>query len=175
MEDQQAAPPIFESIDEYQAIMESVETLAARRQNANTLYIGINTAFLTALGVFLYSHLNLLHWASAVVASLITVALLPLNLIWLATLRYYRYYARIRHQYLREIEQEFRERAVKRGNQRKIGMYLRFEETGRRQGNSLLETRLATYFLLLYPVLSLIVIGISYLVQAHIIPPLSFP
>ena len=98
-----------------------------------------------------------------------------MNLIWLATLRYYRYYARIRHQYLREIEQEFRDRALQSGSQRKIGIYLRFEETGRRQGNSLLETRLATYFLLLYPVLSLILIGLSYLAQAQIIPPLSLP
>jgi hypothetical protein len=51
-------PSVFERMGEYQAILEHHAQLSTRRQHTNDMYIGINTVFLTALGVLLVqSHL----------------------------------------------------------------------------------------------------------------------
>lgn len=166
-------PSIFERMGEYQAILEHHAQLSTRRQHTNDVYIGLNTVFLTALGVLLLqSHLDT-WWVFAVVSTM-TIIILPINITWrTALLRYGRSLA-YRYDYLREIEQEFRTRRGSVANQPEIGLFLRFKDAGLHQkGNTQLEMQLATYFIFLYPLISLVVGILVYLIEAHIIPPLN--
>jgi hypothetical protein len=166
-------PATFERIEEYKAILENLAGLSLRRQTTNNVYVGLNTVFLTALGVFTSTHLNLMMWSTAVVVMVITVAILPLNFIWRITLTRYERSAIIRYDYLREIEEEFRARDGT-ANNRDIGLYLRLKKLGlARFGNTQLERILATYFLAFYPAISLILVALTWLVQNHVLAPLT--
>jgi hypothetical protein len=164
---------IFERIEEYKAILEHHAQLSARRQHTNDVYVGLNIVFLTALGVLLLqSHLN--TWWIFVVVSAVTVIISPLNATWRVALLRYGKSLSFRADYLREIEKEFRIRRGNMPNQPEIGLFLRFKETGlHRKGDTRLEIQLATYFICLYPVISLVVGALVYLVEAHLIPPLT--
>ena len=166
-------PSIFDRMGVYQAILEHHAQLSTRRQHTNDVYIGLNTIFLTALGVvLLQSHLDT-WWVFAVVSAM-TIIILPINITWrVALLRYGRSIA-FRHDYLREIEQEFRTRRGSVAHQPEIGLFLRFKDAGLHQkGNTQLEMQLATYFIFLYPFISLVVGILVYLITGHVISPLS--
>lgn len=167
--------PIFERLEEYQAILEHAAQLSARRQHINDVYVSLNTIFLTALGLLLLqSHLD--TWWVFVVVSAVTVIILPINQAWRAALRHYGDRLSIGYAYLREIEQEFRTRRGNGADQPAMGLFLRLQETelpSRRESNTPFEVQLATYFLCLYPVLSLVVGILVSLVEAHLLPPLS--
>jgi len=166
-------PKIFERMEEYQAILEHHAQLSARRQHTNDVYIGLNTVFLTAIGLLLLqSHLD--TWWIFAVVSAITIIVLPINVTWrLALLRYGKTIA-ARYDYLREIEQEFRTRRGNIAHQPQIGFFSRFKENGLQgKGNTELEIRLVTYFICLYPALSLVVGILVYLVETGLIPPLK--
>jgi len=164
---------VFERIAEYQAVLEHHAQLSTRRQHTSDIYIGLNTFFLTAMGwLLLQSHLDT-WWAFAMVSAL-TVVILPINVTWRAALIRYAKSLSRRYDYLREIEQEFRERRGTTANQPEIGLFLRLKETGLyREGNSQLEIRLATYFICLYPIVSVVVGILVYLIEQHFIQPLN--
>ena len=167
-------PSIFERMGEYQTILEHHAQLSTRRQHTSDIYVGLNTIFLTAMGLLLLqSHLTT-WWVFAMVSA-ITVMILPINVTWRAALIRYAKSLSHRYDYLREIEQEFRNRRGTTANQPEIGLFLRLKETGLYQdgGNSQLEIRLATYFIFLYPFISLVVGILVYLIEAHLIPPLN--
>jgi len=165
----------FERIEEYQAILENHAQLSARRQHINDVYVGLNTIFLTALGILLLqSHLD--TWWILAVVSTVTLIIMPINVTWRAALLNYGDRLSSRYDYLREIEQEFRTRRGKVADQPEIGLFLRLKETGqhhRKKSNTRLEVQLAIYFICLYPVISLVVGILVYLVEAHLIPPLN--
>jgi hypothetical protein len=163
----------FERIEEYKTVLDQHAQLSARRQHTNDVFVGLNTIFLTALGfLLLQSHLD--TWWIFVVVSAITLIITPLNAIWRIALHRYGYSLAFRYDYLREIEQEFRTRRGSVGNEPEIGLFSRIKETGlHRKGNTQLEMQLATYFICLYPVISLVVGILVYLVRAHLIPPLN--
>jgi hypothetical protein len=147
-------PDIFERVEEYRAILEHQAQLSARRQHANDVYIGLNTIFLTALGVLLLqSHLNT-WWVFAVVCAM-TIIVLPINFTWRAALLRYETTLAEHFDYLREIEQEFRTRRGNVANQPEIGLILKRKDT-HQKSNTQLEKQLATYFICLYPVISLV-------------------
>jgi hypothetical protein len=165
--------PMFERPEEYKAILEHDAQLGARRQYTNGVYVGLNTVFLTALGVLLLqSHLDT-RWVVVVVGA-ITVIVLPINITWRVGLRRYERSLSFRYDYLREIEQEFRTRQGKGTHQSEIGLFSRIKEAGlNRPGNIQLEKQLATYFISLYPGI-LLVVGLAvYLIEVHLIPPLN--
>jgi hypothetical protein len=165
----------FERIEEYQAILENHAQLSARRQHVNDVYVSLNTIFLTALGILLLqSHLD--SWWIFVVVSTVTFIIMPINIAWRAALRRYGNRLAVRYDYLREIEQEFRTRRGKVANQPEVGLFLRLKETGLHQSkksNTHIEMQLALYFIYLYPIISLVVGVLVYLVEAHLIPPLN--
>src|SRR5437763_7395370 len=83
-----AEPGTFERMGEYQAVLENHAQLSARRQHVNDVYVGLNTVFLTALGILLLqSHLD--TWWVFVVVSAVTLIIMPINLAWRAALRRY--------------------------------------------------------------------------------------
>jgi hypothetical protein len=168
-------PNTFERIEEYRAILENHAQLSARRQHVNDLYVGLNTIFLTALGILLLqSHLD--TWWIFAVISTVTLIIMPINITWRAALLRYADRLSVRYEYLREVEQEFRTRRGKVADQPEVGLFLRLKETGlhhHKKSNTQLEVQLAVYFICLYPVISLMVGILVYLVEAHLIPPLN--
>lgn len=169
---EEANQHILERMEEYKVVLETQAQISARRQHMNDVYIGLNTVFLTALGLLLVqSHLD--TWWVFVVVCAVTLAIMPLNLTWRAALSRYRNILSFRFDYLRESEQEFR---VWKGKVTgpSAGLHLREKELGLHlKGNTQLEIRLATYFICLYPVLALVVGILIYLIQVHLIPPLK--
>lgn len=162
----------FERMDEYKAMLDNLAGLNQRRQSTNNLYVGLNTVFLTAIGVFISTHLDFMNWATAIAVTFITIAILPMNLIWRITLTRYARSAVIRYDYLKEIEEEFRARSEYDKN-RDIGLYIRLDRLGvPRPGAVQLERILATYFLCFYPTISLLLVALTWLTQNHIVAQL---
>lgn len=170
---EEANQHILERMEEYKAVLETQAQISARRQHMNDVYIGLNTVFLTALGLLLVqSHLD--TWWVFVVVSAVMIAIMPINLTWRAALNRYGNMLSFRFDYLREIEQEFRVWKGKITGPSAVGLHLREKELDLHQkNNTQLEIHLATYFVCLYPVLALIVGVLVYLIQVHLIPPLK--
>jgi hypothetical protein len=99
--------PTFERIEEYKAILDNQSGSSNRRQNTNNIYVGLNTIFLTALGIFISTHLDLKTSAIVISVAIMTVPILVLNAIWLKTLHRYTQFSQVSYDYLREIEPEF--------------------------------------------------------------------
>ncbi|HEY7356157.1 MAG TPA: hypothetical protein VH590_06805, partial [Ktedonobacterales bacterium] len=170
---EEANQHILERMEEYKAVLESQAQISARRQHMNDVYIGLNTVFLTALGLLLVqSHLD--TWWVFVVVCAIMLAILPINLTWRAALRRYGNSLSFRFDYVREIEQEFRVWKGKITDPSAVGLHLREKELDLQQkSNTQLEIRLATYFICLYPAIVVVVGVLVYLIQVHLIPPLK--
>jgi hypothetical protein len=169
---EEANQHVLERMEEYKAILENQAQISARRQHMNDVYIGLNTVFLTALGLLLVqSHLDT-WWVFAVVCA-ITLAIMPLNLTWRAALNRYGNLLSRRFDYLRGLEQEFGARRGKIIGPSAGGMFSREVGLGLHvKNNTQLEIRLATYFVCLYPAIAVMVGVLVYLIQAHLIPPL---
>lgn len=167
-------PPTFERIDEYKALLDNLAGASLSRQNMNNIFIGLNTVALTALGFFISGHFNLAMWSTAIAVAIVTLTVMPVNFIWIITLTRYGQRAKQNYEYLREIEREFRERRGSSSGRPEIGWFLRVESLGvSRYGHTQLERILARYFFFFYPVICLILVVLTWLVQNHIIPPLS--
>jgi hypothetical protein len=174
---------VFERIEEYKSVLENLVQLSLRRQNTNNVFVGLNTVFLSGLGLLLLSTRVASWWVVGATAAL-TLAILPLNLNWRAAIRRYKAGVNVRKEYLEEIETEFTERRGGGGssggmgggsagqpNQPLLGLFLRIRDTPlKTHGNSELEMRLATYFLVLYPLITLLVALLTGLVTLQIIP-----
>lgn len=143
---QSEKPPTFERIEEYKAVLEFIGRLSARRQNSNDVFVGINTVFLTGLGVFLATHP--LSWGTTVSVTIIAVAVTPVNFVWrMALMRYDGNIGR-RVKYLLGIEEEFRERRGDTRDKQPVGLFLQNKES-EIYSNTHLELALAMYFVLL--------------------------
>jgi hypothetical protein len=177
---------VFERIEEYKAVLENLVQLSLRRQNTNNVFVGLNTVFLSGLGLLLLSTHVASWWVVGATAAF-TLAILPLNLNWRRAIRRYKAGINVRKEYLEEIETEFSERRGGGGtgggawatgggpagqpSQPLLGLFLRIRDTPlKTHGNSELELRLATYFLALYPLITLLVALLTGLVTLQIIP-----
>jgi hypothetical protein len=180
-----APPAIFERIGEYQAVLASVDQLSLRRQNLTAVYMGLNALFLSALGIFISTHLNFTVWSTSVGVVIIAAAIAPLNWFWRRAIKLYDGFLTIRHDYLRSIEEEFRERRRQAGLGA-IGLFSGPEKeliAGRqgdaskavRMGNSWVDYVLARWFAFFYPVVAGLAILVTILVQNHVISPPTLP
>src|SRR5262249_55051965 len=97
---------VFERIGEYTAVLENLVQLSLRRQNTNNFFVGLNTVFLTGLGVLLFST-RLASWWVVGATAAITLAILPLNATWRTAIKRYKVGISVRKVYLQEIEEEF--------------------------------------------------------------------
>jgi hypothetical protein len=183
----------FERIGEYQAVLEDLGRLSARRQNLNDVFVAINSLFLTGLGVLLVMT-RLDSWWLAEAVGLMALAITPINVIWRTAILRYKSEVTTHVYYLSSIEREFRQRReatagrlsevrdpeVKSHKGRlpegeiQIGFYL-YNDTRRRLhgGKSRLESRLADYFVGLFPGIALLVAVLTYLITNGIIPPMN--
>ena len=87
--------PPFDGFDEYKAIVEHVDRMSSRRQTAHNFFIGLHTVFMAGLGALLVSG-GFSSWLTVGEVFGITLALLPLNLLWRSTLRRYQGGLRLR-------------------------------------------------------------------------------
>jgi hypothetical protein len=168
-----SVPPTFERIEEYKAVLDNLAAVSARRQSLNDVFVGINTVFLTALGVLLFAS-RLSSWGAVIAIGAICALITPINLTWIGALLRYRRGLRFQLQYLREIETEFRQRRGTIPGSPDIGFFLRLNEMRRpRSGNTRLEVLLAVYFLIVYPLIAGAVAALTYCVTNGYLAPLN--
>jgi len=167
------AAPTFERIEEYKAVLDNLAAVSARRQSLNDVFVGINTVFLTALGVLLFAS-RLTSWGAVIAIGAISAVITPINLTWIAALVRYRRGLRFQLQYLREIETEFRQRRGTISGSPDIGFFLRLDEVRRpRSGNTRLEVLLAAYFLCVFPLITGAIATLTYFVTIGYLSPLN--
>jgi hypothetical protein len=166
------APTTLDRMAEYQAILGNLAEVSARRQNANTVYVGLNTVFLTALGVFMATRFG--TWPGAIGAMIIGAVVTPINVFWRwALLRFDRHLI-VMYDYLRDIEREFRTWHAPTGDRKPVGVFLKFQEVGiPRINDAQIELHLSAYLIWLYPVAVGAILLLTFLSQTHHIPPLS--
>jgi hypothetical protein len=164
------------ALEEYKNIAEQTGGLSDRRQVTNDIYVALNTLFLTSFGYLLTtSHLK--TWVPAFVVAAITIVSWFINVTWRRLLEQYRQLIKVRVDYLKAIEQRFPEKSgdVARGMYlEEAKLYDAGHQTGRLFGFTRLEKRLNTVFLVLYPLLAVVITGLTYLVAQGIIPPVTF-
>jgi len=167
-------------IEEYRAVMENYAQLAMRRQNLNTLFVGLNAFFLTGIGfLLLESHFN--AWLLVCEVGAITVAIFPMNVLWLRALARYRFMIEVHSDYLKHMEQESkRELTDRSADNTSTGTYpgiISAMDARAKQshyGTSSLEWSLAFYFVLLYPLLTLLIAALTYMIVVlHLLKPIA--
>lgn len=161
----------FARMDEYRALLESVASVSTRRQSTHNLFVGLNVVFLSAIGFLLASSHFCTWWLVAAVGA-IAATVLPVNIIWRLSLSRYRDQLNLQFEYLREIELEFRDtRGIPPDATNGIGLYIRIHQNHRaNSGNTRLEMRLASYCILLFPLITVIAAVLTYLITNNYLP-----
>jgi hypothetical protein len=113
-------PATFERIEEYKVVVENTAQFASRRVTTNTVFVGFNTLFLAAIATFLSSTHFDSWWLIAKIA-VISLAITPVNMIWIRILKGYRIALEDRYEYIQTIEQEFQRRGQEPND--KIGVF----------------------------------------------------
>lgn len=170
MADAASSPSPFERIEEYKAVLDDTAQAANRRRTDNTLFVGLNTLFLTGLGLVASPQAG--SWGAVLTLTIVTLIALPVNVFWRTSLTYWMKSLSVREEYIRSIEQEFRTRSSLSAGELPIGLYLylRSKQVGRL--NALrLERRLALFFLLIYPLATLLVAVLTWTLRTPLLPP----
>ncbi len=162
--------PIAARIESYKIAVENLERFAARRQSANNVFVTLNSVFLTAIGVFISTHLSSLNsWSGTIALLVIALSITPLNALWLFALHRYVIGDKARYMYLVDLEDGFPEGVG-------IGLYNKLKGKGQRW-NFLpqAEQYVAVYFTMFYVLIALVAAVLALLVQNSVVPPLAFP
>jgi len=158
-----------ERVEEYKMLMQNLAEYGSRRLTINAVFVGFNTVFLAALGTVLASA-KFDSWRTAVAVGVVTLVIMPVNVLWRSTLAGYQQGLDLRYGYIKKLEAKFRDHwhdpdvgLVSLLNQPKPKERLPYRHTS-------LERRLAGYFLILYPVIAVIVAVLTYLIANKLIP-----
>jgi len=173
-------PPAVDRLDEYKIVLDDINRLSDRRQRSNDVFIALNGLFLTALGILLFASRLTTWWVPAALVVVSVVAVL-INVIWLRSLRLYRRVSRAELQYANGLESLLRQSGaepVSLGGQREEFGVLslvarRVYGKNANRGFSHLELLLASSLTLAYPILTLLVAALTYLITHGFLPPLS--
>jgi hypothetical protein len=158
----------FERIEEYKVVAENLAHYASHRLTTNAVFVGVNTLFLAAIGSLLYSARFDSWWLGAKVA-VISLAITPVNVIWIRMLTAYRSGLKDRYDYIKIIEQEFQRRRQEPNGKIGLWSYL-FPHKDIKHHHTSSEVALAWYFTILYPLILLVVAVMIYLVTNGYIP-----
>jgi hypothetical protein len=166
-------PSPFERIEEYKAVLDDTAHAAERRRTSTTLYVGLNSLFLTGIGLYAAPHFG--SWETVTSVAIVMIVALPVNIIWYAGLARWARNLTARMEYVRSIEQEFRARRGEVQGDPQIGLflYLHSKNVGR-LGTIRLEQRLALYFAFLYPIATVSLAIFAWVLQTPDLPPLPF-
>ena len=162
-------------MEEYRTVMENYAQLAMRRQNLNSLFVGLNAFFLTALG-FLLTNAHFDSWLLVWESGVITAVILPMNVTWLVALARYRFMIDVHSDYLKAIEREFEPVAVDRTAPNSYGIISAMDARAgnKHYGTTGLEKGLALFFVFLYPLITLAAAGLTYAVAVtHLLQPVA--
>lgn len=154
-------------MEEYRAILEDTARLGERRQRTNDVYLAINTALLSGIGLLVVST-RFTSWWTVTLLGFISLLTIPLNLTWRQLLGTYRRLLGARYEILVKLEH----RAEFTGK-----LYTTLAEKSRgvaagRMTTTVSEVRLALFILGLYPVLTAAAVAVTYLVAHGVIAPL---
>lgn len=166
--------------EEYKIVLDDINRLSDRRQRTNELFMALNGLLLTALGVLLFSSRLTTWWLSSIL-SVVSILAMFINGIWLRIIRAYLRVAHLEVEYACGIEnligQSGADKVQLPGGQADFGIlslvFGRLATRNRRLGYSNLEIRLASLLILVYPMLALIVAGLTYLIVNGYLPPFS--
>jgi|SRR5690348_12294703 len=169
-----------ERLKEYEIAVDSFLRRSERRERTNELFIALNSLFLTALGVLLLSS-NLTTWWVAGTLVLISIFTSVMNQIWRKLLGRYRVFLACLGDYLAGLERSFQKASKDTieigGEEWGFGMesYInaKMKIVRRGHGFTQLELGLVYLFLAVYPVITLAVVVLTYLVTNHVLPPLT--
>jgi hypothetical protein len=159
----------FERIEEYKAVLEDTAQAANRRRTDSALYVGLNTLFLTGIGLF--ASPNIGSWETVLALAVVTSIAIPVNLMWYTSLTYWMRSLSARQEYIRSIEREFRTRSGSIQREMPVGLYLHLGDVGQLVR---LERRFALFFALFYPVSVLALALVTYVLHNPTLPPLLF-
>ncbi len=164
----------YNTFDEYLAVVENTVKLSDRRQTVNDILVGLNVVFATGVSYLIINTHFQAFWVASFVMFL-CLATLPINTTWLALNHRYRKLILLRINYLLELEQQFR---TEQHNDR-IGVHHReledakkFQlENGRESvGFSMLERRFILFFLILFPLIGVVTLGITTAIHLGYLP-----
>jgi hypothetical protein len=147
----------------YAATLQYIESVSSRRQTVNSIYLSINVALLTGLGYLaIVSHLR--SWWVVGFAAFLTLAVLPINLYWLLALRTYRKVLGPAQDGLVVLEQS-----------PEIGVKIRGGHFAHGVSTTSNEMALARYFLVIYPLSTVAMAVLVFLVTNHTVTAPTFP
>jgi len=151
MDSASRAPNPFERIEEYKAVLEDTAQASNRRRTDNTLFVGLNTVFLTGIGLVVSPNFG--SWDAVVAVAMVTAIAVPVNVMWYRGLAYWMTSLGVREEYIRSIEKEFRKRSATIESELPIGLYLylQSENVGRMRSLKM-DQRFALFFAVIYPV-----------------------
>jgi hypothetical protein len=162
--------PVEARIASYKIVVENLERFAARRQSANNVFVTLNSVFLTAIGVFISTHLSSLNsWSGTIALLVIAIAITPLNALWLFALNRYVRGDQARYAYLEALEEGFPKEIG-------VGLYHTLREN--KQHPSFLprpEQYVAVYFTVFYVVIVIAAALLALLIQLAVLPAVRFP
>lgn len=152
-------------IEQYRAGLDNLAEYGTRRLTTIAIFVGFNTIALTGLGVLIASA-TFDTWQVAIEASIIAVAITPVNILWIMALIQYKRGLNLRYSFLQRLEQLL----FAQGD----GMVSILHKVGRngkyRHRHTSIEVALAIYFLLLFLLAAAIVAAITYYVQSGSLP-----
>jgi hypothetical protein len=166
-------PHPFERIEEYKAVLEDTAQASNRRRTDNTLFVGLNTVFLTGIGLFASSRLA--SWDTVVAVAIVAIIAVPVNMMWYRGLAYWMKSLAEREEYIRSIERGFRARSGAASSDLPIGLYLHLQSKNVGRMPSLkMDQRFALFFALVYPLATLALAVTAYALQNPTWPLLPF-
>ena len=173
MDSASQAPDPFERIEEYKAVLEDTAQASNRRRTDNTLFVGLNTVFLTGIGLFASPHFG--SWDTVIAVAMVTAIAIPVNVMWYRGLTYWMTSLGVREEYIRSIEKEFRKRSETASSELPIGLYLYLQSKNVGRKPSLkMDRRFALFFAIIYPVATACLAILTYVWQNPTPPPLPF-
>lgn len=161
--------------EEYRTVMENYAQLAIRRQNLNSLFVGLNAFFLTGLG-FLLSKALFNSWLLVYELGAIAAVILPMNVTWLIALTRYIFQINIHFDYLKSIERDSAPASSSQSAAASPGVLSAMDARAgeKHYGTSQLERGLAIYFVILYPLITVLVAGLTYAISVlHLLGPIQ--
>src|SRR5215472_11988174 len=162
--------------EHYKLMIEDIARMNDRRLVNSDVYIGLNTFLLTGM-VFLLSISHSVSWLLPSVFLVVTLLALVINQTWKSSLESYRQMINLRVTYIQKFEQRlqylYQHIAPTEGDRLDVGVFMREAQFTQQPGFTRVELRLTWLFMALYPAVTIGVFLLTYLVNNHLLTPIS--
>lgn len=162
----------FERIEVYKSVLANLGEYSARRQATTTVFVALNTVFLTGVGTLIVTT-RADSWQLVVEIAAICFAVIPVNVIWAMALRRYMRGLDLRYQYIQALEAGFPQLPNEKAHGLISKLHVADAKGRYHHRHASLELVLAWYITCIYPLLALVVAAVTYLLTKGVIHPLS--